>query len=462
MKVVKIINEVVIMNRKDIIKILFFGIGIGIFTSCFNPDVFEKSDRNKATTIYVVNPNNPTSTIQGSVIWNEGTDDAPDLASISLPPGTDLENVTIQSIVVPSLASVDPDYKTVHNFTGVQKFWVIAENGTDKRRLDVQMTVGEYERQLKYGSLTDYWYEIGAFNDGNKYYNIGEAGQPTSWANTNVVAAILNKATCIPSAFPDPTGHVVLTTLYNKTAGSTVGSGIASANIFLGEFRANGANFLPRDKQRNNADQGINFIYKPRAVQIEYKYTPGTQVEEWVEGTGAVKWLSKDINETDSMEIWVALQNRTYDSKNPANTVFKRIGSGGFISSEKVIEWKTIEIKLYYGRSAIEGSVTSDPSSYRMAGINKPWSPLWVYHFYTDTETGENRPPIKDPNSAEKWIYTTQRITETWGSDNDPVTHLSMTLNASAGGWKYKGAGYDPTRNRLGSKLEIRNVELLY
>jgi hypothetical protein len=450
------------MNRIDVIKILFFVVGIGIFTSCFNPDVFEKSDRNKATTIYVVNPNNPTSTIQGSVIWNEGTDDAPDLASISLPPGSDLENVTIQSIVVPSLASVEPDYKTVHDFTGVQTFWVIAENGTDKRRLDVQMTVGEYERQLKYGSLTDYWYEIGAFNDGNKYYNIGEAGQPTPWANTNVVAAILNKATCIPSAFPDPLGHVVLTTLYNKTAGSTVGSGIASANIFLGEFRANGANFLPRDKQRNNADQGINFIYKPRAVQIEYKYTPGTQVEEWVEGTGAVKWLSKDINETDSMEIWVALQNRVYDSKNPANTVFKRIGSGGFISSETVTAWKTIEVKLYYGRATIESSVASDPSAFRMAGINKPWSPLWVYHFYTDPATGVNGPPVKDQNSNDKWNYTTQRITETWGTENDAVTHLSMTLNASAGGWKYKGAGTDPTRNRMGSKLEVRNIELLY
>lgn len=450
------------MKRTYILKIISFISALFLLTACFNPDIFEKSDRNKATAIYIVNPANPTSAIQGSVIWNEGTDEAPDLASISLPPGSDLTNVTIQSIVVPSLASVEPDYKSVHDFTGVQTFWVIAENGIDRRRLDVQITVGQYERQLKYSSLTNYWFEIGTFSDGNSYYNIGEAGQPTPWANTNVVAAILNKAACIPSGFPDPAGHVVLTTLYNKTAGSTVGAGIASANIFLGEFRANGANFLPRDKQRNNADQGIDFIYKPRAVQLEYKYTPGTQVEQWVEGSGAVKWTSVDLNETDSMEIWVALQNRSYDSKNPANTVFKRIGSGGFINSEKVTEWRTIEVKLYYGKAAIEGSVASDPASYRMAGIYKPWSPLWVYHFYTDPVTGLNGPPIKEPNSNDKWNYSTQRITETWGLESDPVTHLSMTINASAGGWQYKGAGTDPNRNRLGSKLEVRNVELLY
>lgn len=450
------------MIRSYFLKIICIITVLFSITACFDPDVFEKSDRNKATTIYIVNPTNPTSTIQGSVIWNEGTDAAPDLASISLPPGSDLTDVTIQSIVVPSLASVEPDYESVHDFTGVQTFWVIAENGVDRRRLDVQITVGQYERQLKYSSLTDNWFEIGAFSDGNRYYNVGEAGQPTPWANTNVVAAILNKAACIPSEFPNPTGHVVLTTLYNKTAGSTVGSGIAAANIFLGEFRASSANFLPRDKQRNNADQGIDFIYKPRAVQLEYKYTPGTQVEQWVEGSGAIKWTSIDLNETDSLEIWVALQNRSYDSKNPANTVFKRVGSGGFISSETVTEWRTIEVKLYYGKTEIESSVNSDPSSYRMAGINKPWSPLWVYHFYTDPATGENGPAIKDPNSAEKWIYTTQRITETWGSESDPVTHLSMTLNASAGGWAYKGAGTDPTRNRMGSKLEVRNIELLY
>jgi hypothetical protein len=450
------------MRRNDILmKVVFVAVVITL-TSCFNPDVFEKSERNKASTIYIVNPTNPTSTIQGSVIWNEGTDAAPDLASISMPPGTDLENVTIQSIVVPSLATVEPDYKTVHDFTGVQTFWVIAENGKDKRRLDVQITVGQHERQLKYGSLTDYWFEIGAFSNGNKYYNIGEAGQPTPWANTNVVAAILNKAACIPSGFPDPFGHVTLTTLYNKTAGSTVGSGIASANIFLGEFRANSANFLPRDKQRNNADQGINFIYKPKSVKLEYKYTPGTRVEEWVEGSGAVKWTSVDLNETDSMEIWVALQNRVYDSKNPANTVFKRIGSGGYISSETVKEWKTIEIKLYYGKTAIISSTASDPSAYRMAGINLPWSPLWVYHFYTNPGTGVNGPPVSESSSNDKWNYTTQRITETWGSENDAVTHLSMTLNASAGGWKYKGAGTDPARNRIGSNLEVRNVELIY
>ena len=430
--------------------------------SCFDPDTFEKSDRATASTIYVINPQNPTSTIQGSVIINKGTEQEPDLANISLPPGTDITNVTIQSIVVPSLASVQPDINSVHDFTNTQTFYVIAENGHTQRRLDVSMTVGAYERQLKYSSLTDSWYEVGTFSDGNKYYNVGEAGQPTPWANTNVVAAILNKATCVPSNFPNPLGNVVLTTLYNKTAGMTVGSGIAAANMFLGEFRANSANFLPRDKQRNNADQGVPFIYKPRAVRLEYKYLPGTQVEQWVEGSGAIKWKSIDINESDSMEVWIVLQNRTYDAANPSNTVYKRVGSGGFISSELVNEWRSVEINLYYGQSAIEGSVATDPASYRMAGINKPWSPLWVYQYFTDPLTGINGPPIKETGANDKWQYTTQRITESWGSENDQVTHLCMTFNASAGGWQYKGAGDDPSRNKLGSRLEVRNVELLY
>lgn len=450
------------MKKTHIYQLIILLSIVSSITSCFVPDYFEKSDRATASTIYVVNPENPTSTIQGSVIINKGTDEEPDLANISLPPGSDITNVTIQSIIVPSLASIEPDFTGVNDFTNTQTFYVIAENGITRRRLDVSMNVGEYERQLKYSSLVDSWYEVGAFNDGNKYYNIGEAGQPTPWANTNVVAAILNKATCVPSDFPNPFGHVVLTTLYNKTAGMTVGSGIAAANIFLGNFRANSSNFLPRDKQRNNADQGIPFVYKPRAVRLEYKYLPGTQVEQWVEGSGLVKWKSIEINEPDSMEIWIVLQNRTYDVENPSNTVYKRIGSGGFISSESVTEWRSIEINLYYGQAAILGSVDSDPASYRLAGINKLWSPLWVYQFYTDPTTGVNGPPIKESGTNDKWLYTSQRITESWGSENDPVTHLSMTLNASAGGWQYKGAGDDPSRNRLGSRLEVRNVELLY
>lgn len=444
---------------KKILILAFMGLGL---FSCVDESVFEKSNRNKASSIYVVNPINPSTTIQGNIQLGEGTDDNPDQAFVSLPPSSELDNITIQNIVVPSLASVEPDYTTVRDFNNVQTFWVVAENGKDRRRLDVVMTVGEYERQVKYASLIDYWVPIGQFNDGNSYYSVGEPGQYSPWANTNVVAAVLNKATCIPSGFPNPTGHVRLTTLYNQIAGGTVGSGIAAATLFLGEFRANGANFLPRDNQRKNADHGIPFVYKPKAIRFEYRYTPGTQVVEWVSGSGVVKWVARDLNETDSMEVWAVLQKRVYDQENPANTKFYRIGSAGFISSEKSEGWATKEIAFYYGREQIENSIQEDPQAFRVAGINLPWAPLWVFHFYTDPNTGVNGPPVKESGTSNNWKYTTQLVKEQWGNASEDPTHLSFNFSASAGGYRYKGAGSNPAKGHEGSTLEVRNVEFVY
>lgn len=428
--------------------------------ACISYDSFETSDKNKPTAIYIVNPTNPGTTIQGNIEWGEGTDESPDYAYVSLPPGTSLDSVQIQSITIPSLATVEPSIKSVTDFNTTRTFWIIAENGINKRRLDVIINVGTYERQIKYSTLTDYWVPIGQFSDGNSYYNIGEAGQSTPWANTNIVAAILNKATCVPSGFPNPTGNVVLTTLYNKTAGISVGSGIASANIFIGAFRSNSANFLPRDKQRNNTDHGIPFIYKPRALKFEYKYTPGTQVEEWIEGTGAAKWVSRDVNETDSMEVYAILQKRDYNQENPQSTKFYRIGSAGFISSETKSEWITKEITFYYGQTNITNSPSTDPQAYRVAGINKEWSPIFVHHYYNDGTS--NGPPVQTSTGNDTWKYTTQRVSEVWGANTDEPTHLVLSFSSSANGWKYKGAGTDPNRARLGSRLEVRNVELIY
>lgn len=428
--------------------------------SCFDTSVFEKSNRCQATSIYAVNPLNTSTSIQGDIYRGEGTDADPDIATISMPQGTDLSNVTIQAIHIPSLASVEPDYRTIHDFTSTQTFWVIAENGVDRRRLDVEMNIVEYSRQLKYGSLTNYWTKMGQFSDGNSYYSIGEEGQYSPWANTNVVAAILNKASCVPSDFPNPTGNVVLTTLYNKTAGMSVGSGVAAGNLFLGEFRSNSANFLPRENQRKNSDQGIPFVYKPTGLKFEYKYKPGTQVVRWVPGTGSQKWTSESVAGRDSMELWAVLQKRTYDSKNPANTKFERIGAAGYISCEEVTQWKGVRVNFFYGKTEIEGAKTVEPAAYRIAGINQAWSPLWVYQFFTNTQTGENSSPVYE--GADKWSYTTQIVKESWGNAADTPTHLSLTFNSSANGWRYEGAGTDVNSGWAGSRLEVRNVELLY
>lgn len=427
--------------------------------SCFDTDVFEKSDRNRPTAIYVVNPFNTSTSIQGNLLWGEGTDDDPDIATVSLPAGSDLKNITINSIMIPSLATVVPDYKTVHDFETTRTFWIVAENGKDKRRLDVMVSIGEFTRQLKYSSLTDYWFPLGQFSDGNSYYGVGEAGQFSPWSNTNIVAAILRKASCVPSQFPNPAGHTVLTTLYNQAAGNTVGSGVASGSLFLGEFRSNSAFFLDRDKQQYNVDQGTPFIYKPVSVRFEYKYTPGTQSEIWVKGSSG-KWESRQVAGKDSMEMCAILQKRTYDSRNPVNSRFERIGSAGYISCETVTEWKSVVVKFFYGQSEITGSTSTEPASYRVSGINKEWAPVWVYQFTTNASTGMAEPPVYDGSNT--WKYNAQPISESWGNASDTPTHLSLIFNSSANGWRYEGAGADINRDYSGSKLELRNIELIY
>lgn len=430
-------------------------------TACFDEDVFKKSDRNQIKALYVANPLNNGTTLQANIVLGDGTDANPDLAHVSLPPGSVLTDVTISSMLLPSLAYVVPDYSKIKDYTSVQTFYVYAENGKDKRRLDVVMNIGEYERQIKYSSLTNYWTPVGQFDNGNYYYNVGEDNQYTPWANTNVVAAILKKSACLPSNFPTPTGHVVLNTLYNQTGGTTVGSGIASANLFAGSFRANPDYFLDREKQRQNTDHGIPFVYKPRAIKFEYKYTPGTQVVIWERVNS--RWQPRELSEIDSMEVYAVLQKRIYDSKTPSQTKYYRIGSGGFISSETVTEWRTQEITLFYGRENILNSASVEPTSYRMAGINKPNHPLWVYqHAKSTDENGNYGSPTQNTQDPTKWNYLASVITEEWAAPADEPTHLVLSFSSSAGGYLYKGAGRYENNSWEPSILEIRNVELIY
>ncbi|MGL5893546.1 MAG: PCMD domain-containing protein [Bacteroidales bacterium] len=424
--------------------ILFlFGSLIGM-SSCVSEDTFDKSDRNTPTEIRV------TGQLRTRIVYGDGTQSSPDTAYVDMPESADLSNLNVEYLTLPSLARVSPAIEKVKNFVDPVLFTITSESGKNIRYLLVVARYGGFNLQLDYNAMNQ-WYLQGTFKNGDGYYNIGQAGSSTPWANTNDVAAILDKAACVPANFPDPSGHVVLTTLMNPTGGKTVGSGIASANIFSGFFRGNPKHFLDRDKQRDNVCFGIDYRHRPKSVSFDFKYEPGTMVEKWIPTTsGAVKWQGVDMpEETDSMEVWVVLHKRIYDEVNPTNTKFYRIAAGGYISSEKVGEWRRLTIPIHYGKPS-ESFLIENPQAYRIRDLGLVSSPRFVYQHN----------PIQDGTDPTKWDYTLYRVEEQWSTspETDIPTHLSLSFNSSAGGWEYKGAGKTPDGTREGSKLEIRNV----
>lgn len=415
-----------------------------VATACVSEDTFEKSDRNTPTEIRI------TGQLKSRIIYGDGTALVPDTAYVEMNESADLANLNIEYLTLPSLTKVEPGLSSVKNFVEPVRFTLTSESGRNVRYLIVSVSYGGYSMQLDYNAMNQ-WYEQGTFKNGDGYYNIGQAGASTPWANTNDVAAILDKAACVPANFPDPSGHVVLTTLMNPTGGKTVGSGIASANIFTGFFRGNPKHFLDRDQQRDNVNFGIPYRSRPQQVTFEFKYEPGTTVEKWVPTTGGLaKWQGIDMpEETDSMEVWVVLHKREYDEVNPTNTKFYRIAAGGYISAEKVTEWRKLTIPICYGKPTA-AFLAEHPEAYRVRDIGLVSSPRFVYQ----------HDPVQDGNDPTKWSYTLYRINEEWASnpETEVPTHLSLSFNSSAGGWEYKGAGKTPDGTREGSRLEIRNV----
>lgn len=419
-----------------------FVAAVVILSSCVNEDTFLKSDRNTPTEIRFKNQ------IGSRIKLGNGTVASPDTAFVQLPEEENLNNLSIDFIAVPSLTQIVPDFKGITDFTNPVTFTLTSESGTNVRSLVVVAEYGKFELQLPYYQMNQ-WYEMGQFKNGDGYFNIGEVGASTPWANTNDVAAILDKAACIPSNFPQPSGHVVLTTLMNPTGGTTVGSGIASANIFTGNFRSNPNHFLDRDKQRDNCDFGIPYRKRPISVTFEFKYKPGTQVERWERKTQGVGWEGRDLYETDSMEVWIVLHKRIYDESTPNQTRFIRVASGGYISSETVNDWRRITIPIHYGKPD-QAFLNAHPEAYRQRDIGLISSPRFVYQHNA----------LQNPTDPSKWTYSLYRINEEWSvnPETEDITHLSLSFNSSANGWNYQGAGERTDGTRQGSKLEIRNI----
>lgn len=411
--------------------------------SCVSESRFSKSDRNTPTEIRMRHQ------LSSRILYGDGTQAKPDTAFVLMPDDVDFAALEIDYIAVPSLTEIRPAFRTVRDFREPVTFELVAENEVNRRLMVVKVEIGRYELQLPYFELNQ-WFEMGQFSNGDGYYAIGEKGASTPWANTNVVTQILGKAACIPSEFPRPSGHVVLETLMNRTAGNTVGSGIASADFFAGNFRSNPNFFIDRDKQMDNVSFGVPYKRRPTSVSFEYKYKPGTQMEIWEQNSVALpKWIGRDVNAVDSMEMFCILHNRIFDEVNPQQSRYVRVAVGGYISAETVGEWRKLTIPLHYGKPD-QAYRSAHPEAYRMFDIEVPLKPRFVHQHN----------PVQNSTDPTKWSYTAYRIAEEWSTHpaDEVITHLSLSFSASSGGREYRGAGSDAARERVGSKLEIRNV----
>ena len=137
---------------------------------------------------------------------------------------------------------------------------------------------------------------------------------------------------------------------------------------------------------------GYSFVARPAGFRVRYRYAPGT---EYRDGRGNV------LSRQDSCDIYVLLEQRD-------GARIKRIATAWLRSPEPRSGWTTLELPLIYG--------ALDPST----------TPYYML------------PPRG----------------QSFGSDSDPVTHISVVFASSARGILYEGA--------TGSTLELNDFELTY
>jgi len=159
------------------------------------------------------------------------------------------------------------DEVSFNNKDGAITYIVTAENGDQ-----TNWTFTIRDMQLPNSGFED-WYDTIGMNQ-QHHLEPGLSANSTIWATANMGTSLYGKYGTTPLMDGD-------NTLVKIFTDETPTVPITSATIFTGRFDIQGAINNPTDPDQAT-DFGIPFTFRPTALKLKYKFTPG---EHYVEGT---------------------------------------------------------------------------------------------------------------------------------------------------------------------------------
>jgi hypothetical protein len=165
---------------------------------------------------------------------------------------------------------------------------------------------------------------------------------------------------------------------------------LAAATIFTGKFTED---FPSVSDPRSNIELGTPFQGRPVSLTFEYTYLPGA---ENADANG------QPLPYGDQCDIYLLLENREGNQT-------LRVGTAWFRSGESIANWKKELVPVKYGELA----------------VSDPW------YAFAQPQTGES-----------------------WGTGEEPITHITVLATSSFEGDFFKGA--------IGSELRLDNIYLGY
>lgn len=355
---------------------------------------------------------------------------------VSMPEDVDKSNLRIIRAVISPLSKFDRDISSIRNFSNNVTVKVIAEDGKTFKNWDIIIVNTGTDSQIPYSDMKKW--TIALDENGNQIslsnneyaYFPGEEGKYSPWQH----AARANKINGFFSVTPQPSSENSEYALVETKAypvGNLVNSGIVTGALFTGKFCFD-SRHLPvvgsDPNPRKLIDFGIPFTHKPSAVRFDIRYTPGDVMKD---GKG------KTINENDpegrpykdSCDIYFLLQNRSLKSD-----TYYRVGTAWLRNGEVIGEngFVTITLPFVYGQPT-QAEVQEKPYM-NIGGIRGEVS------FYKFSFNGTT--------------YDKELMKEEFGDKDMEVDHIIGLFSSSAYGDMFWGAP--------GSRLEIKNVELIY
>jgi len=231
-----------------------------------------------------------------------------------------ITSLTPTNVTLSTFATLSPGSAITLDFSNPVLYSVTAEDGSAQTYTVLVVQEGTTP-QLENSGFDD-WYTT------PKGYQ--EPGKDASsiWASGNAGTTTLGNANVNPMTINGTDLAAVLVTQDMGSLAGLIGQRMAAGSMFTGKFQLDLANPL------NSAKFGIGFSARPKSINVDYAYSPGTP------------YLNKNGQpqaKQDSCDIYVILENRD-------GTDVKRIATAWFRSGEMSIDsFTTLSIPLTYG-----------------------------------------------------------------------------------------------------------------
>ncbi len=290
---------------------------IAMLSACVGEDFFGLSPYGNIKSIEVSN-----QASQAVINTDERT------VSIEMPPGVDLNELSIQVISLSSFATSDKGIGDQLNLNSDEEIKVTAENG-QVINWTIKANIASSTPQLKDADFNT-WYQTSG-----GYFEPGENAETTIWGTGNPGTQILNLLATTRLELSDGNYAVKMETLDNGPIAGAFGTPISSGSVFAGKFDKDK---IDPSNPEAAIDFGTPFAGRPNKMNVKYRYQPG-EVNKDKDGN--------ELPDGDQCDIYAFLEVRLSDK-------IQRLATAWFRSGDVQTELKDLELDFTYG--ALDGS----------------------------------------------------------------------------------------------------------